>query len=84
MMLPDRGKFGGGLGRNKSEEPLDWCGWPLAVPTVILGVFGSKLIVGAFYENYNPLAPESAMAVWSSWLRGLWALREGGLRLTLG
>ena len=39
------------LGIPKSEEPLDWCGWSLAVLTVILGAFGSKLIVGAFFEK---------------------------------
>ena len=30
------------------------------------------------------MAPESMMAVWSSWLRGIWALRGGGLWLILG
>ena len=35
----------------KSAEPLDWCGWMLADPTVIVGAVGSKLIVGAFFEK---------------------------------
>ena len=78
MTLPDQGKSGGGLGRPKSAAPLDWYGWPLTVTTVILGAVGSKLIVGAFFKKYKPLAPESTMAVWSSWLRRLWALRGGG------
>ena len=51
MTLPDRGKSVGKLGIPKSAEPLDWCGWPLAVPTVIVGAVGSKLIVGAFFEK---------------------------------
>ena len=75
MTLPAWGDYGGRLGIPKSVAPLDWCGWPLAVPTVILGAVRSKLIVGAFFEKYNPLAPESMMAVWSLWLRGLWTLR---------
>ena len=45
------GEVQGRLGIPKSEAPLDWCGWPLAVPTVILGAVGSKLIVGAFFEK---------------------------------
>ena len=45
------GEAGGRLGRPKSAAPLDWCGWPLAVPTVILGSVGPKLIVGAFFEK---------------------------------
>ena len=49
MTLPDRGKFVSKLGIPKSYEPLDWCSWPLAVPTVIVGAVGSKLIVGAFF-----------------------------------
>ena len=49
--FPDRLKLGGRLGIPKSDEPLDWCGWPLAVPTVIVGAVGSKLIVGAFFEK---------------------------------
>ena len=68
MTLPDRGESGGRLVILKSEAPLDWCGWPLAVPTAILGAVGSKLIFGAFFEKWNPLAPESMVAVWSSWL----------------
>ena len=52
------------LGITKSAEPLDWCGWPLAVPTVIVGAVGSKLIVGVFFEKYNILAQEYMIAVW--------------------
>ena len=51
ITLPARGKSGGSLGRPKSAAPLDWFGWPLAVPTVILGAVGSKLIVGACFEK---------------------------------
>ena len=51
MNLTDRGKLVGKLGIPNSAEPLDWCGWQLAVPTVIVGVIGSKLIVGAFFEK---------------------------------
>ena len=79
--LPAQGKYGGRLGRPKSVAPLDWCGWPLAAPTVILGAVGSNLIVG---KKYKPLAPESTIAMWSLWLRGIWAFRGGGLRSTLG
>ena len=69
----------GKLGIPKSAEPLDWCGWPLAVPTVIVGAVGSKLIVGAFFEKYNPLALESIMVVWSLWwLRWLRKMKGGG------
>ena len=49
--LQDQEKSGGSLGRLKSAAPLDWCGCPLAVPTVILGAVGSKLIVGEFFEK---------------------------------
>ena len=49
--LPAQGKSGGRLGRPKLMAPLDWCGWPLAAPTVILGAVVSKLIVGAFFEK---------------------------------
>ena len=59
-----QGKSVGNLGITKSYEPIDWCGWPLTVPTVIIGAVGSKLIVGAFFEKYNPLALESIIAVW--------------------
>ena len=45
------GKLGGRLGIPKSAEPLDWCGLPLAVPKVIVGAVGSKLIVGTFFEK---------------------------------
>ena len=78
ITFPSWGGSGGRLGIPKLADPLDWCGWPLAVVTVILGAVGSKLIVGAFFDKYNPLAPDSMMAVWSPWLRGLWALRGGG------
>ena len=40
MTLTARGKSGGRLGRPKLAAPLDWCCWPLAVPTVILGAVG--------------------------------------------
>ena len=40
ITLPAQGKSGVRLGRPKSAEPLYWCGWPLAVPTVILGAVG--------------------------------------------
>ena len=49
--LPDEDKSGGRLGRPKSTAPVDWCGWPLAVPTVIFCAVGSKLIVGACFEK---------------------------------
>ena len=84
ITLPSRGNSGGKLGRPKSAAPLDWCGWPLAAPTVILGAVGSKLIVCACFEKYKPLAPESTMAVWSSCLCRLWDFRGGGIQLTLG
>ena len=51
MTLPARGKSVGKLGITKSAETLDWCGWPLAVPAVILGAVGSKLIVGTVFEK---------------------------------
>ena len=51
MTLPARGKSVGKLGIPKSAEPLDCCGWLLAVPMVIVGAVGSKLIVGAFVEK---------------------------------
>ena len=76
--MPDWGESVGKLGIPKSDEPLDWCGWPLAVPTVIVGEVGSKLIVGAFFEKYNPLAPESTIAVWLLWLFRLRNLKGGG------
>ena len=47
--LSARGKSRGRLGRPKLAAPLDWCGWSLAVPTVILGAVGSKLIVDVFF-----------------------------------
>ena len=84
MNLPDRWNSVGNLGTPNSAEPLDWCGWPLAVPTVIVCAFGSKLIVGAFFEKYNPLAPESTIAVLSLWLRRIRNLKGGGIRITLG
>ena len=75
----------GKLGIPKSDEPLDWCGWPLAVPMVIISAVGSKLIVGPFFYKYNPLAPESTSAVWLLWLSCLRNLKGGGgLRLTVG
>ena len=49
--LPAREKSGGKLGITKSAETLDWCGWTLVVPTVIVGAVGSKFIVGAFFEK---------------------------------
>ena len=51
MNFPARGKSVGKLGMTKSAEPLYWCGWPLAVPTVIVGAVGSKFIVGAFLRS---------------------------------
>ena len=51
ITLPAWGNSGGRLGRPKSAAPLDWFGCPLAVPTVILGVVGSKLIFGACFEK---------------------------------
>ena len=51
MNFSARGKSGGKLGTTKYVDTLDCCGWPLAVPTVIVGAVGSKLIVGAFFEN---------------------------------
>ena len=51
MNLMDRGKLVGNLGIPKLAEPLDWCSWPLAVPTVIVGTVGSKLIIGAVFEK---------------------------------
>ena len=51
MTLPAQEKLGGRLGIPNSDEPLYWCGWPLVVPTVIVGAVGSKLIVGAFFEE---------------------------------
>ena len=51
MTLPDRGKPVGKLVIPKSDEPIDWCGWPLAVPMVIVGAVGSKLIIAAFFEK---------------------------------
>ena len=51
MTFPARGKSGGELVITKSAEPLDWCGWSLAFPTVIVCAVGSKLIVGAFFEK---------------------------------
>ena len=51
MTLQDGGKSVGKLGIPKSAEALDWCGWPLAFSTVIIGAVGSKLIVGAFFEK---------------------------------
>ena len=78
MTLPYLGESVGKLGIPKSAEPLDWCGWPLAVPTAIVGAVGSKFIVGAYFENYNPLAPDSTIAVWLLWLRWLQNLKWGG------
>ena len=51
MTLPARGKLGGRLAIPKSADPLHWCGWSLAVSTVIVRAVGSKLIVGAFFEK---------------------------------
>ena len=51
ITLPARGEFRGRLGIPELVSPLDWCGWPLAVPTVIVGAVGSKLIVGEFFEK---------------------------------
>ena len=51
MTFPDWGKLVVNLGIPKLAKPLDWCGWPLAVPAVIVGAVGSKLIIGAFFEN---------------------------------
>ena len=48
ITLPAWGELGGRLGRPKSATPLNWCSWPLAVPTVIFGAVGSKFIVGVF------------------------------------
>ena len=79
MILPAQGKSGGKLGIPKSAEPIYWCGWPLAVPTVIVGAVGSKLIVGVFFEKYNILAPEYMIEVWYlGWLFWLWTLKGGG------
>ena len=58
--LDGSGELGGRLEIPKSDEPLDWCGCPLAVSTVIVRAFGYK---------YNPPHPESMIAVWSLWLR---------------
>ena len=78
MTFSGQGKSGGRFGILKLAAPLYWCGWSLAVPTVILGAVVSKLIVGAFFGKYNPLALESMMEVWSSWLLGIWTFRGGG------
>ena len=51
MTLPDGWKSAVKLVIPKSAAPLDRWGWPLAVPTVIVGVVGSKLIIGAFFEK---------------------------------
>ena len=49
MTLQARGNSGGKLGIPKSDKQLYWSGWLLAVPKVIVGAVGSKLIVGAFF-----------------------------------
>ena len=51
MTLPEQGKSVGKLGIPKLAESLDWCGWSLSVPTVIVGAVGSKLIFGSFFDN---------------------------------
>ena len=51
MTLLDRWKSLGKLGIPKSDDPLDWCGWPLAVPTVNVGSVRSNFIVGAFLRS---------------------------------
>ena len=51
MNLPAWGKSGSKLVIPKSADALDWYGWSLAVPTVIVGAVGSKLIVGAFFRS---------------------------------
>ena len=63
VTLSDRGKYVGKFGRPKSSVTPYWWGWPLAVPTVTVGVVASKLITGASLEKYNPLAPESTISV---------------------
>ena len=58
MPLLAQGKLGGRLGIPMSAAPLDWCGWPLAVPTVILGAAGLPTLMDLSHVvlTVNPAA----------------------------
>ena len=61
MMWPNNP--GGMSGRGSVQEASDCCALPVAVPTRILAAVRSTLATGAPVLKYQPLAPESTMAV---------------------
>ena len=63
MICPVTGKPDGSLGRFNSPVPVEFCVWPVAVPTVTLGAERSILTMGASAEKKISVAPESIMPV---------------------
>ena len=63
MTWPVLGKAAGSIGMLSSAVPVDCCTCPVAVPTLIFGAAGLKLMWGADGPKYRLLAPESTIAV---------------------
>ena len=63
--------------------PVDFCVWPVAVPTLNVGTDRSMLNMGASAEKYMSVAPESIMYVAGMfWLLGN-GMSRVGLNLAL-
>ena len=60
---PVLGKVAGSIGIFNSAVPVDCWTFPVAVPTLIFGAAGLKLMWGAACPKYRLLAPESTIAV---------------------
>ncbi len=56
-------KLAGSQGMSLPVVSIDWCHWPVAVPTVTFGAFGLKLLIGASGAKQILLALESTIAV---------------------
>ena len=73
----------GSWGKFKSPVPVDFCDWPVAVPTLTFGAEKLTLNMGAYEENYMSVAPESTMPVAGMfWLLGN-GMSRVGLKLAL-
>ena len=63
MPWPVLGQVARSIGIFSSAVPVDCWTCPVAVPTLIFGAAGLKLIWGADGPKYRLLAPESTIAV---------------------
>ena len=63
MTWPVLGKVAGSIGIFSSAVPVDCWTCPVAVPTLIFGATGLKLMWGAAGPKYRLLAPESTISV---------------------